>query len=88
MNIAVPGSGTAQLISGGKLAALGIGLKGGGMALSSSSVGSSSTSVSTSTGARNIVPFQNPSGFNNTVKFEIQGNTLVGVLNNVNRANG
>jgi tape measure domain-containing protein len=88
MNIAVPGSGTAQLISGGKLAALGIGLKGGGMALSSSSVGSSSTSVSTSTGARNIVPFQNPSGFNNNVKFEIQGNTLVGVLNNVNRANG
>ncbi len=88
MNIAVPGSGTSQLISGGKLAALGIGLKGGGMALSSSSVGSSSTSVSTSTGARNIVPFQNPSGFNNTVKFEIQGNTLVGVLNNVNRANG
>jgi tape measure domain-containing protein len=88
MNIAVPGLGTSQLISGGKLAALGIGLKGGGMALSSSSVGSSSTSVSTSTGARNIVPFQNPSGFNNTVKFEIQGNTLVGVLNNVNRANG
>jgi tape measure domain-containing protein len=88
MNIAVPGLGTSQLISGGKLAALGIGLKGGGMALSSSSVGSSSTSVSTSTGARNIVPNFNPSGFNNTVKFEIQGNTLVGVLNNVNRANG
>jgi hypothetical protein len=88
MNIAVPGLGTSQLISGGKLAALGIGLKGGGMALSSSSVGSSSTSVNTSTGARNIVPNINPSGFNNTVKFEIQGNTLVGVLNNVNRANG
>jgi len=88
MNIAVAGSGTKQLTSGLGLAALGGTLKGGGMALSSSSVGSSSSSISTSTGARNIVPYSNPQGFNNNVKFEIQGNTLVGVLNNVNRANG
>jgi tape measure domain-containing protein len=82
------GGGGFALAGAVALFALGAAMKGGGMALSSSSVGSSSTSVSTSTGARNIVPFQNPSGFNNTVKFEIQGNTLVGVLNNVNRANG
>jgi tape measure domain-containing protein len=88
MNIAVAGSGTKQLTSGLGLAALGGTLKGGGMALSSSSVGSSSSSMTTSTGARNIVPYSNPQGFNNNVKFEIQGNTLVGVLNNVNRANG
>jgi hypothetical protein len=82
------GGGGFALAGAVALFALGAAMKGGGMALSSSSVGSSSTSVSNSTGARNIVPNFNPSGFNNTVKFEIQGNTLVGVLNNVNRANG
>lgn len=88
MNIAVAGSGNKQLTSGLGLAALGGTLKGTGMALSSSSVGSSTSTSSTSTGARNIVPYSNPQGFSNNVKFEIQGNTLVGVLNNVNRANG
>jgi hypothetical protein len=73
-----------EVAAGLGLIALGGALMGGGSAIGNNS----NSSVSTSTGARNIVPFQNPSGFNNTVKFEIQGNTLVGVLNNVNRANG
>ena len=81
VGVAVAGK---EIAAGLGLIALGGALMGGGSAIGNNS----STSVSTSTGARNIVPFQNPSGFNNTVKFEIQGNTLVGVLNNVNRANG
>lgn len=76
--------GTKSIGTGIALLALGGALMGGGSAIGNSS----SSSVNPSTGARNIVPNVNPSGFNNTVKFEIQGNTLVGVLNNVNRANG
>lgn len=81
------GGMTFQWASALGMLGAGIAMKGGGMALGSSSSGS--TSVSTSTGARNIVPYSNPQSFNTgNVKFEIQGNTLVGVLNNVNRANG
>jgi len=81
------GGMTFQWASALGMLGAGIAMKGGGMALGSSSSGS--TSVSTSTGARNIVPYSNPQSFNGgNVKFEIQGNTLVGVLNNVNRANG
>jgi hypothetical protein len=76
--------GTKSIGTGIALLALGGALMGGGSAIGNSS----NSSVNPSTGARNIVPNLNPSGFNNTVKFEIQGNTLVGVLNNVNRANG
>jgi hypothetical protein len=76
--------GTKSIGTGIALLALGGALMGGGSAIGNSS----NSSVNPSTGARNIVPNFNPSGFNNTVKFEIQGNTLVGVLNNVNRANG
>ncbi len=78
------GEGAKSIASGIGLIALGGALMGGGSAIGKTN----SSSVNTSTGARNIVPNFNPSGFNNTVKFEIQGNTLVGVLNNVNRANG
>jgi hypothetical protein len=78
------GEGAKSIASGIGLIALGGALMGGGSAIGKTN----SSSVNTSTGARNIVPNFNPLGFNNTVKFEIQGNTLVGVLNNVNRANG
>ena len=78
------GEGAKSIASGIGLIALGGALMGGGSVIGKTN----SSSVNTSTGARNIVPNINPSGFNNTVKFEIQGNTLVGVLNNVNRANG
>ena len=81
VGVAVAGK---EVAAGLGLIALGGALMGGGSAIGKTN----SSSVNTSTGARNIVPTINPSGFNNTVKFEIQGNTLVGVLNNVNRANG
>ena len=81
VGVAVAGK---EVAAGLGLIALGGALMGGGSAIGKTN----SSSVNTSTGARNIVPNFNPSGFNNTVKFEIQGNTLVGVLNNVNRANG
>jgi hypothetical protein len=80
--------GAKSIATGLGLLALGGALMGGGASFSKGS-SSGSSSVSTSTGARNIVPYSNPQSFNGgNVKFEIQGNTLVGVLNNVNRANG
>ena len=86
LNIAAPGSGNIQLGSGLKLAALGTGLKAGGMALSQSA--NNSPSQNKEYDSTFTAPAQGSSNQNNKVEFVIQGTTLKGVLNNVNNSFG
>ena len=86
LNIAAPGSGNIQLGSGLKLAALGTGLKAGGMALSQSA--NNSPSQNKEYDSTFTAPVQGSNNQNNKVEFVIQGTTLKGVLNNVNNSFG
>jgi hypothetical protein len=82
LNIAVPGSGMAQLGSGLKLGALGVGLKGGGMALASDSA-SSTVGSSTTTNARSYSPYGgNGYGSMQTVEVRFANGALKGYINN------
>lgn len=86
-NIATGGALASQAIAAGKFLAAGIAMKAGGTAISGSI--SSGNGSSNTTNARNTSPFNGPQGFSGgTVKFEIQGTTLQGVLNNTNQSYG
>lgn len=84
LSVATWGANAPNLIAAAKLLGVGVAMSAGGMALSSSGSPSESGAYNNSFTGANFGNVQ----IGGNVKFEIQGTSLVGVLNNTNMQNG